>query len=83
MAKRRLSIALATCKKTYETAKDEMKLHRALQSLNIAIKFPVWSEEEEEWEGGQVCEGVFWEDDLGIKKKSLYHDEKNRSCGHG
>jgi len=50
MAKRRVSIALATCKKTYETAKDETALHRALQSLNVAIKFPIWSEEEEDWE---------------------------------
>ena len=32
-------------------------------------------EGEEEWEGGQVCEGVFWEDGLAIKKMSLYHDE--------
>ena len=45
MAKRRVSIALATCKKTYETAKDEIALHTALQSLNVAIKFPIWSEE--------------------------------------
>ena len=50
MAKRRLSIALATCKKTYETAKDDIALHKALQSLNISIKFPVWSQEEENGE---------------------------------
>ena len=49
MTDRGLSIALAACKKKYETAEDDYPLHRALRSLGVTVSLPVWNQENHDW----------------------------------
>lgn len=45
-----ISIALAKCGKTYETADDDHALHQALRSLGVAVDVPVWNTPGLDWQ---------------------------------